>query len=64
MVETIVVVAVVSVVLFLAIRSVYRTATGKKEEGPCGGGCSTCPGKSWSDEGPCSEKNDKGVPRP
>jgi hypothetical protein len=40
-IETIVVVAIVTVVLVLAGRSLYRTMSGKKK-GECCGGCDSC----------------------
>jgi hypothetical protein len=52
MLETIIVVTIVTVVLFLAGRSFYRTMTGKKK-GPCYG----------CDSGMCMKKEGKGKHR-
>ena len=40
--ETLIVALVVATVTLLALRSIFKTLTGKNETGPCGGNCACC----------------------
>ncbi len=56
MLQTIVVVCIVAVAVFLVGRSLHRTLTGKEADGGCTGNCAKCParrqgGRAKGDDG-------------
>jgi len=49
MLDTIIVVIIVSIVAFIAGRSFYRTMTGKNDGCGCGGNCHSCAFKDFAE---------------